>query len=140
MVQPVLIPLTSCTGQTTVAVAAQNGHITILKLLIEHKADVNLASIKEAYTPVHKAVERNQQACVQVLLDAGANIHLADTWGNTAAHKAAQKNHVELLKILKASGANMSQQNVAGITPLSFAIENKLQESIDFLRSITTAS
>ncbi|EQC26755.1 serine/threonine protein kinase, partial [Saprolegnia diclina VS20] len=52
------------------------------------------------------------------LLRAGANIHGANKFGNTALHEAAYWGHVEMVALLLASGANVDCANEIGWTPL----------------------
>ncbi|MEL7500285.1 MAG: ankyrin repeat domain-containing protein [Planctomycetota bacterium] len=51
--------------------AAWYGHTEVVKLLLEHNADVGRRDV-DGNTPLHKAVWQNQVECVELLLAAGA--------------------------------------------------------------------
>lgn len=56
------------------------------------------------------------------LLDNGANIHITDTYGDTALHR--HNNNIALLKLLLRHGADISAQNNKDNTPLHCAEGN----------------
>lgn len=67
--------------------AAQRGPLTLLQLLLAHKADVDLVDSKgTALTPLHLASRAGAAAKVQALLDAGAQVAPVNSQGNTPLH------------------------------------------------------
>ena len=61
-----------CQGRQAVHFAAQSGHQTVIKALIEQGADVN-AKTTEGVTPLHLAVIGKCEAAINVLIDHGAD-------------------------------------------------------------------
>ncbi|KAK9890892.1 hypothetical protein WA026_012234 [Henosepilachna vigintioctopunctata] len=55
-------------GQTCIHVAAQKGHIEVLKLLIWHGANVNAREGRSGYTALHYAVEKQNERLAYFLL------------------------------------------------------------------------
>ena len=61
-------------------IASQNGHLEVVKYLVENGADRDLA--------VLMASLKGHLEMVKYLVDAGANIH---TWNNLAVRRASQR-------------------------------------------------
>lgn len=77
-------------GFTPLLIAATNGHIAMVRLLLEHGADPNLRNY-DGVTALHNAVYENQLDIVALLLEAGADPNIKDRFGNTA-YDLAQRN------------------------------------------------
>lgn len=72
-------------------------------------------------TELHMAAELNDQAKVQHLLQAGADIHAVDSEGLTALMLAARAGHANTVRDLAAAGASFSKADSAGNTALLLA-------------------
>jgi len=72
--------------------AASNGDPSLVQVLIEKQADVNVAN-KDGETPLYNAAEKGDQVIVALLLDKGANLKHVTTDGATALHIAAELGH-----------------------------------------------
>lgn len=79
--------------------AARNGHVKVMKLLIEHGSDINHVSY-EGKTALHCSALSNEPEAVKVLLENGANIN-ALYKGKTALDIAKEKNHDSIIKLLE---------------------------------------
>lgn len=79
--------LDSC-HRSVLHLAAINGNLRIIKLLLAAGANVNIQD-SDGRTPMIKAVECGHTDVLQVLLETGADVDLADKEkGNTALHTA----------------------------------------------------
>ena len=58
---------------------------------------------------------------LQVLLNAGADIHAQDVDGNTPMHHVAMEGHIDTLTQLLQEGSNINGKNYARRTPIHFA-------------------
>ena len=65
-------------GRTPLHHAASKGHLEIVKLLLEHKADVNVRT-KEGYTPAFLAKGLGRQQVLDYLLQNGGTVQIAKT-------------------------------------------------------------
>lgn len=100
--------------------AARMGHISVLKLLVRHGADVNAASSR-GLTALHYAAVRNQADAIVALAEAGADIEATvdeDGGGGTTLHAAAVMRCYEAALALLKLGANMEARNAFGYSPL----------------------
>jgi ankyrin repeat protein len=67
---------------TPLCIAAECGHIEIVKYLIKQNANVNLGD-QEGNTPLHKAVMFARKDIVQLLIDNNANLNAKNSSGKT---------------------------------------------------------
>ena len=73
---------------TALHYAAQKGHQSIARILIEDGGQVDALTIDKT-TPLMLAVEYAQESVVKLLLRKGANMHAVDKTGADALHRAA---------------------------------------------------
>jgi len=116
--------------------AAKNGHLEIVRLLIKNGADVNIVN-KEKETALHLAAKNGHLEIVgllieKLLIEKGK----VDTLNNnyiTALHLAAKNGHLEIVKLLIENGADV---NVIGLyvnTAIYSALERGHLEIVKLL-------
>mmetsp|Transcript_37985 Transcript_37985/g.68395 ORF Transcript_37985/g.68395 Transcript_37985/m.68395 type:complete len:420 (-) Transcript_37985:243-1502(-) len=71
-------------GSTALCRAARRGHVNVLKLLIQAGADMDIPNDKMQY-PLHFAAFKENEDCVNVLLESGANLNSLDRKGRVPA-------------------------------------------------------
>lgn len=103
-------------GETALHLAARGSCEKILTLLLRHSEDIEARSYEDL-TPLHEAVEANQLALVNGLLDAGSNANARLPRGGNALHLAVVGNPDIVAGLLKA-GADPNCVNERGQTPL----------------------
>lgn len=69
------------------------------------------------------AAYKGHEACVQALIQKGADIEEAGKHGDTPLHFAARQNEAGIAALLIQAGANVNAKNPKGETPLHLAIE-----------------
>ncbi|XP_022247672.1 ankyrin repeat domain-containing protein 17-like isoform X2 [Limulus polyphemus] len=87
--------------------AASAGHVDIVKLLLDHSADVN-AQTNQGNTPLMYACAGGHEEVVRVLLESGANVEDHNENGHTPLMEAASAGHVGVAKILVEHGASIN--------------------------------
>lgn len=109
-------------GATPLWCAAGAGHYNIVKLLIEHGADVNHATVTNS-TPLRAACFDGRLDVVKLLLDSGANLSIANKFKNTCLMIACYKGHKNVVEVLLEKGANADSRAHCGATALHFSAE-----------------
>ncbi|KAF8497846.1 ankyrin repeat-containing domain protein [Russula emetica] len=89
-------------------ITASGGHNfndrSVLRLLIEHGADINLQN-RFCTTPLQWASYNGALEVVRLLLEQGADVEAKDEDGKTALQQAGDRGHDEIVKLLREHGA-----------------------------------
>lgn len=97
-------------GGTALIPAGEHGHVEIIKYLLETtKIDINHVN-NLGWTALLEAIVLNnggsrQQQAVQLLVDHGADVNIADKNGVTPLQHARAKGFTEIVRILQKAGA-----------------------------------
>lgn len=86
-------------------------------------------------TALHYAAECDDPTCLQILLDAGADIEAVDGSGDTALHWAAFRNHAECVSVLlrRSRSTLVDAADIHSATPLSWAARRPSASCVDAL-------
>ena len=112
--------------------AAEKGHTEIVKLLLDHDAEVD-AGDKYGRSALMRATWYGHDAVVAILLDRGTDVNASDTWGHTPLMMAAKGGHISTARTLLDQGAYLNEKDNWGITPLMYAVTNNRTEAARFL-------
>ena len=74
-----------------------------------------------------------RKEAMRVLVEAGADVHLANEKGETPLHGAAWNDHEEAMRVLVEAGADVHLEDEEGCTPLHRAAWNGCVETVDML-------
>ena len=118
--------------ETSIHVAALEGHSDILSLLIEHGADVNGRG-RNSNTPLLQASAKANLEAGQMLLNHGADIEARNNFKNTALIRAAARSHAEFARMLLERGAMIDARGGDGKTSFHLAVENGRTEVVRLL-------
>ena len=140
-VQPVrrfIMPLGSLswvdvTGETPFIRAALAGDVTVMRLLLDHGADPNIATFSgttalmvaagvnwvfnQTYDEGPAALLEAAKLCVE----SGANVNAANGMGLRAVHGAANRGSDDILRFLVSKGARLDATDREGRTPMTWA-------------------
>ncbi len=121
------------TGQTPFLRAAAAGDVTVMRLLLEHGADPNIAT-DAGTTPlmvaagVNWAVAETYDEGEEALLEAvklahelGNDVNAVNSMGLAAIHGAANRGADDVIEYLAANGARLDAPDAQGRTPLDWA-------------------
>ncbi|XP_060756563.1 transient receptor potential cation channel subfamily A member 1b [Neoarius graeffei] len=113
-------------GARPIHYAAASGHLDIIQLIVSvtglEELDVQDA---EGQTPLHFAVEKNQDSSCSLLLDLGANPNIVNRAMMAPIHLAISKEHNHLVQVLLfCSRTDVNLEGDLGNTPVMFACSN----------------
>ena len=97
-------------GMTPIAYAAVREHLDAMRMLLRHRADVNLAD-SGGNSPLLHAAMRGRTNAVRLLLESGANVNAASTHGWTPLMAAAWEGDARVVAELLKNGANATLVN-----------------------------
>jgi len=91
-------------GRTPLARAAEMGRSDVAALLLERRADTEIAN-NQGLTPLHLAVSHGRLAIVKALTKAGANVNARSSAGETPLSLAQNGGFTEIAAFLSGAGA-----------------------------------
>jgi len=80
--------------------------LEIVKILIEHKADINCKNVLTQDTPLHISVALNRIDITKLLLANGADVNYKNVAGMASLYLANKQNYTTMVKLLLGHGAN----------------------------------
>ena len=90
----------NCLGCSCLHIAAQNGHLSLCKMIIDkYKIDVHMVD-NEGLTPLHHAARSGSYELVTYFVDMGNYIYCKSNLGFNIFHIATHYGHLNLLKAL----------------------------------------
>ncbi|PRP83032.1 hypothetical protein PROFUN_09887 [Planoprotostelium fungivorum] len=122
--------LTNQHGQLPTHLAAREGYLDLLKLLLESGASVSVAD-RFGFLPLHEAVSFDHLDCVDLILTVtGADIDATVTVypENTCLHIAAANDYVKTAELLLEKHADISARDAEGCTPLQIAGSQEMRD------------
>ena len=125
-------PLFPTEGVTPFLLAAIAADAPLMRLLLAHGADTSVTSAggstalmaaagAATYAGQGAGSEADAREAVELLLDAGVDVHAADDAGNTALHGAANRGANSVVELLLAHGARLDAANGRGWLPVTIA-------------------
>ena len=110
-------------GHTAMQIAAINGNIQIVAILIKAKAKLDVTDAL-GNTALFYAAERNQPDIAQLLIDVGAEVDKQNKNGMTPLMIAAARGNIAIVQALLAKGANPRKADFTGRDAVSWAQES----------------
>ena len=135
------VNLRSKKGATPLAWAAHKGHVSVVKALLDHEANVNgekaageiVAPSEIELIPLLAAARSNRLNVLQLLLDKGANLEKKNQRGETALHAAAARDALECVKELLIRGADFGAVDLQARTVVEKAGNAGKCETLEYL-------
>ncbi|EAT40147.1 AAEL008117-PA [Aedes aegypti] len=109
-------------GCTPIFLATRNGHLRIVKKLLNHYADVDIPN-HDKQSPVHMAYRCGHVEIFQLLLEKSKNLNFTDDRGKTLLHWAATNGDLETVSTLLSLSVNIDIRDAVGWTPLNYAVD-----------------
>jgi len=111
-------------SETGVIIATDRNDIAMVKLFLEHGADINIASDKIDNTPIMIASVKGYADIVQLLIEkSNPDMTILNGYGGTALIPACERGHVNVVKLLlEKTNVKVNHINKPGWTALLEAI------------------
>ncbi|XP_029934528.1 ankyrin repeat and SOCS box protein 3 isoform X2 [Myripristis murdjan] len=119
-------------GETACYLAAQRGHLAVVRLLLKAHANINQPT-NDLSCPLYAAVDGGHKEVVDLLISRGAEVngtHTASCW--TCLHQAVYKGHTEIVRKL-ITVCHLEALDDHKITPLFLAAEYGQLECLEIL-------
>jgi ankyrin repeat protein len=118
--------------RSPLSTAIEMKNLELVKLLVEHGADVNPKFPNP--NPLSEAVAVGSKEIVSYLIEKGADVNKIDDMGFAPVHNAVFKEvNSEILTLLLEHGANPDIKDPNGETPLFYAVRNRDPEKVKIL-------
>jgi ankyrin repeat domain-containing protein 17 len=113
-------------GFTPLILAATAGHDKVVKILLDHGADIEAQSERTKDTPLSLACSGGRIEVVNLLLSRSANKEHRNVSDYTPLSLAASGGYVNIIKLLLNAGAEINSRTGSklGISPLMLAAMN----------------
>ena len=131
-------------GLTPLHNAVQHGHVPIIRLLLDHRANPNPVSTNDKHdTPLCIAVKKRQIPTIKLLFTHGAQVNLKGKNNKTLLHFAVEQHcsrenestDLEIIQILLLKSADYNIKDDSQKTPLDYAIEQRNWKIVKLLRN-----
>ncbi len=125
----------SADGFTPLGLACYFGHEEVVRYLLFKGSEVDVPS-KNGFSvyPINSAVAANNAEITKLLLEAGADVNVAQYGGVTPLHSAASHGNIELIILLLEAGASISARTDDGKTPSLLAADKGFADIARILR------
>lgn len=119
-----LVSVTDDQKQTALHIAALNGTLRIVQLLLRHGAKMDNCD-RSGFTPLHQAVRMQHHEVVHFLVGNGADVNIPNRKMWTSLHSAAQANNISDISTIVQSGkANLRLKNKDGQTAWDLGVKH----------------
>ncbi|XP_061707251.1 E3 ubiquitin-protein ligase MIB1 [Cydia pomonella] len=119
-------------GHTALQAAAQNGHLEVIRALVEAGADAD-AEDRDGDRAAHHAAFGDEPSALRALAAAGADLNARNRRRQTPLHIAVNKGHLGVVRTLLQLAVHPSLQDSEGDTPLHDAISKKRDDMLTLL-------
>ena len=119
--------------ETPVNVASGNGHLAVVRFILEQQPSQIDLSNTNGWTPLIHAATKGHIDVVRYLNEQEANRDETDNFGMTALNRASCNGHLEIVRYLVEQGANIEKADKQGWTPLIWATCSDRVEVVRYL-------
>ena len=119
-----------CHFVTPLIIAAHNGHLNSVKILLGYGADIEARGtlkigdqVVEGCTPLWAAAASGCLDVVKLLIERNADVDSRTSTGSTPLRAAAHEGHLDIVRCLVESGADVNARNRRKATPIMATFE-----------------
>ncbi|XP_046552784.1 ankyrin repeat domain-containing protein 39-like [Haliotis rubra] len=119
---------TDKSGYTALHYASRNGHLDVVRTLVDAGAHVDVTTRSGHATPLHRAAYMGHTDIVKFLLSRGADPVSRDSDEMTPLHKASERGRLECVTVLlEASPVTRTARDSRGRTPSDCAKDDTIK-------------
>ena len=118
--------------RTPLHLAADYGHATVVKVLLDHKPDLTAKTKYDGNLAIHLASEQGFEQVISVLLAGGAKVDALNDFEQTPLILAAEMNQPKAARVLLEKGANVHTLTAHGM-PLHIAAREGSTRLVELL-------
>uniref|UniRef100_A0A8B9PEN2 E3 ubiquitin-protein ligase MIB2 n=1 Tax=Apteryx owenii TaxID=8824 RepID=A0A8B9PEN2_APTOW len=122
-------------GRTALQIASYQGHLDVVKILLQAHATVNLRD-EEGDAALHYAAFGNQAEVARLLIGKGASTDLLNNAKCTALYVAVNQGFTEVVRALCELNCDVNLPDSQGDTPLHYAITADYKVIIEILTEV----
>ncbi|KAL9610192.1 MAG: hypothetical protein Q9167_005096 [Letrouitia subvulpina] len=127
------IHATNSRGKTALHLGAENNHLNVVKLLLEHDSDPHARS-DGGWTALHNAADKGHCEVASLLLNRNADVNAMTSSGMTALHWSARNGHADMVGLLlQQDGIKKNGKDSFDSTPMLGAAEKGHIEIVQML-------
>jgi ankyrin repeat protein len=120
--------------KTALMIAAQYGHVELVRLLLGVKGVAVNAQDDEQFTALQLGCQNRFSEVVELLLSTeGVDVNRPQRFGMTPLHWAAQKGFLGIVGQLVVAGADLNAKDDESWRPIHWAVQNEHKEIVDAL-------
>lgn len=119
-------------GYMSLHYAVIEGHLEMVKFLIDQGANVNSTS-DDGHTALHLAARSGNLDIVKYLLELGVDVNCEQELGRTALHLAAEMGNLDTVKYLIVCGADVNSRSNDGYMALNLAAQTGNWDTVKYL-------
>jgi ankyrin repeat protein len=120
-------------GYTVFMLACLNENVPLVKLLLQHRANLEMKNDTGATAFMWSSMGHNPQI-VALLLDKGARVNVADSQGSTALMESAMRDDSAIVNLLNQHGVDVNAGDKQGHTALAWAIHDQYPRVVATLK------
>jgi len=120
-------------GNSPLKVAADEGRLDIMEVLLPHSSTDLEARNNNGWAVLHAAAEYGYTEMVKRLLEAGADIEVRTNHGSTPLKLAAGEGHLDIVRYLVEQGADIQTANDEQFTALHDAVSAQQRDITEYL-------
>ena len=109
------------------------GDVEGVRKMLEDSPDVATGRDTNGITPLNAAVKVANKTLIEILLNSGVDVNIADGRGQTPLHCAIQQNLPAILEVLFKHNPNVNARDQSGRTPLWLAVFERKADLVKLL-------
>ncbi|MBN1798262.1 MAG: ankyrin repeat domain-containing protein [Spirochaetales bacterium] len=119
--------------KTALMWASMYGYHDLVRLLLEHGADMDDGRGNSHHIPLLTAAYNGDLKLVKLFLDKGTDINIQDKFGSTALLLSCSKQYIEVAEYLLDRGADPSKKHILGLDAFWYAFEKRNYALLELL-------